>query len=142
MDVYSRKIVSWELSSCLSGEFVLKALVRGIKHRDVCGDLIIHSDRGVQYTALSFRHQVKRLGFIQSMSRKGNCWDNAYSESCFSLLKRELGYKRYVCMEEARGDVFEWIEGWYNPRRLHSALGYRSPVHFEKMVVERERNIS
>ena len=96
--------------------------------------LIVHSDRGVQYTAKEFRDKLKELGFIQSFSRKGNCYDNSYYESCFSLLKRELGYKVYGSLEEARRDIFEWIEAWYNTQRLHSSLGYKSPVEFEKTM--------
>ena len=85
-------------------------------------------------TSRGFRSRVEELGFVQSMSRKGNCYDNAYCECYFSLLKRELGHKVYESMEEAKEDIFEWIEGWYNTKRLHSALGYRSPVEFEKIM--------
>ena len=113
---------------------VLRAFNRDVEKRSVTEGLIVHSDCGVQYTAGEFRERLKNLGFIQSMSRKGNCYDNAYCESCFSLLKRELGCKVYSNMNEAREEIFEWIEGWYNTHRLHSALGYRSPVEFEKMT--------
>ena len=102
--------------------------------RSVSKGLIVHSDRGVQYTSKLFRDKLKELGFIQSMSRKGNCYDNAQCESCFSLLKRELGAKVYLSMKEAKSDVFEWIEAWYNTTRLHSSLGYKSPADFEKML--------
>ena len=133
LDFYSRKIIGWDLSSSLSGEFVLRAFEKALRVRSIEGEgLIVHSDRGVQYTAMEFRGWLKRLGFIQSFSRTGNCYDNAYCESCFSLLKRELGVKVYGSMKEARKDIFEWIESWYNTQRLHSSLGYRSPVEFEK----------
>ena len=92
----------------------------------------MHSDRGVQYTSGEFQKTLKDLGCVQSLSRRGNCYDNAHCESCFSLLKRELGHKIYKSLSEARRDIFEWIEGWYNTQRLHSALGYMSPVEFEK----------
>ena len=134
LDFYSRRLVSWEISSSLSGSFVLKAFNRAAETRFVKEGLILHSDRGVQYTSRGFRSRVEELGFVQSMSRKGNCYDNAYCESFFSLLKRELGPKVYESMEEAKEDIFEWIEGWYNTKRLHSALGYRSPVEFEKIM--------
>ena len=135
LDVFSRRVVGWELSSCLSGEFVLKALFKGIRTRSIEEKLIIHSDRGVQYTSAVFRKSIKDLGFVQSMSRKGNCYDNAYCESFFSLFKREMKHRVYGgSIVEVRQQVFEWIEGWYNTQRIHSALGYKSPAEFEKMV--------
>ena len=134
LDIFSRKVVGWELSSCLSGEFILKALFQGVRTRSVEGKLIIHSDRGVQYTSAVFRNSVKDLGFVQSMSRKGNCYDNAHCESFFSLFKRETRNKVYGSIVEARKEVFEWIEAWYNTRRFHSSLGYKSPVEFEEML--------
>ena len=135
LDVFSRRVVGWELSSCLSGEFVLKALFQGVRTRSIEDKLIIHSDRGVQYTSAVFRKSVKDLGFVQSMSRKGNCYDNAHCESFFSLFKREMKHKVYGgSVVKVRQQVFEWIEGWYNTQRIHSALGYKSPVEFEKMV--------
>ena len=135
LDVFSRRVVGWELSSCLSGEFVLKALFKGIRTRSIEEKLIIHSDRGVQYTCAVFRKSIKDLGFVQSMSRKGNCYDNAHCESFFSLFKREMKHKVYGgSIVEVRQQVFEWIEGWYNTRRIHSSLGYKSPAEFEKMV--------
>ena len=89
LDFYSRKIVGWEVSSSLSVRFVLRAFYRSLRTRSVRRGLIIHSDRGCQYTAGEFRKKLRELGFIQSLSRRGNCYDNAYCESCFSLLKRE-----------------------------------------------------
>ena len=141
LDAFSRKIVGWNLSSSLSSESVLTAFYRALRTRKTSKGLIVHSDRGVQYTAKPFRDKLKELGFIQSMSRKGNCYDNAQCESCFSLLKRELGIKLYSNMKEAKTEVFEWIEAWYNTRRLHSALGYNSPVQFEKWL-DTQKNTS
>lgn len=138
LDAFSRKIVGWDLSSSLSGESVLMAFYRALRLRKAGKGLIVHSDRGVQYTAKAFRDKLKELGFVQSMSRKGNCYDNAQCESCFSLLKRELGVKVYSSMKEVKTEVFEWIEAWYNTRRLHSALGYKSPVQFEKELDTRK----
>ena len=134
IDFFSRKIISWELSSSLSVEFVLKAFYKAIDTRSVQKGLVVHSDRGVQYTAEKFRKTIKEQGFVQSMSRKANCYDNAYCESCFSLLKRELGHKVYSSMEEARRDLFEWIEAWYNTQRIHSSLGFKSPGDFERQM--------
>lgn len=134
LDFYSRRIVGWDVSYSLSSEVVLEAFYSALKTRFVREGLIVHSDRGVQYTAGEFRKTLKGLGFVQSLSRRGNCYDNAHCESCFSLLKRELGHKAYESLNEAREDIFEWIEGWYNTLRLHSALGYRSPVEFEKTL--------
>ena len=134
LDAFSRKIVAWDLSTSLSSQSVLTAFYKALRTRSVSKGLIVHSDRGVQYTSKAFRDKLKELGFIQSMSRKGNCYDNAQCESCFSLLKRELGNKVYLSRKEAKSNIFEWIEAWYNTKRLHSALGYKSPVEFEKII--------
>ena len=99
---------------------VLTAFYRALKTRFVSRGLIVHSDRGVQYTSKAFRDKLKELGFVQSMSRKGSCYDNALCESYFSLLKKERGDKTYPSMKEAKTDVFEWIEAWYNTKRLSS----------------------
>ena len=134
LDFYSRRVVGWNLGYSLYSELVLRAFNRAIETRSVKKGLIVHSDRGVQYMAKEFRENLRKYGFIQSMSRKGNCYDNAYCESWFSLLKKELGNKVYSCMNTAQEEIFEWIEGWYNTHRLHSALGYKSPLEFEKMT--------
>ena len=134
MDFYSRKIVGWDLSHSLSASLVLSAFNRAAKARLAKTGLMVHSDRGVQYTSEEFRKKLKNRGFVQSMSRKGNCYDNAYCESWFSLLKRELGHRVYSSKDEAKEVIFEWIEGWYNTRRLHSALGYKSPLEFENKM--------
>ena len=134
LDFCSRRIVGWDLSHNLSSQVVLRAFDRALKTRSVTKGLIVHSDRGGQYTAREVRENLKKCGFVQSMSRKGNCYDNAYCESWFSLLKRELGHKVYSSINEAREEIFEWIEGWYNTHRLHSALDYKSPLEFEKMM--------
>ena len=135
MDFFSRRIVGWDLSHSLSSQLVLRAFEKAVKTRPVTQGLIVHSDRGVQYTAREFRENLEKSGFIQSMSRKGNCYDNAYCESWFSLLKKELKLKNktYSSINEARLEVFEWIEAWYNTKRIHSALGYKSPANFEKI---------
>ena len=134
LDFYSRRIVGWELDDSLSSQLAIRAFEKALKTRLTGKGLIVHSDRGVQYTAKEFRQSLENLGFVQSMSRKGNCYDNAYCESWFSLLKKELGDKVYSGINEARQDVFEWIEAWYNTKRLHSSLNYNSPMEFEKMT--------
>ena len=135
LDFYSRRIVGWQVSSSLCGELVLRAFDRALRTRSVRGGLMIHSDRGCQYTAGEFRRRLEELGFVQSFSRTGNCYDNAYCESCFSLLKRELGSKVYRSVNEARLDIFEWIEGWYNTHRLHSLWAIEALWHLRKCLL-------
>ena len=103
-----------------------------LKNRPIKQDLLFHSDRGVQYACTDFREQLKGLPVVQSMSRKGNCWDNAVAESFFKTLKTELVYhENYPTKQQARLAVFEYIEGWYNRKRRHSALGNRSPQQYQ-----------
>ena len=132
MDIYSRKIVGWSLSSSLSAELVIKAIMMAILHRNPEAGLILHSDRGSQYTSISVRNLLKNYQITQSMSSTGNCYDNAITESFFHSLKTELIFwKSYQSREEAKRSIFEYIEIFYNRERLHSALGYLSPVEFE-----------
>ena len=132
MDVYSRKIVGWSIHNCLSKELVIRALIMAIINRNPSKGLIFHSDRGSQYTSSSFRELIKIYGMVQSMSSTGNCYDNAITESFFHTLKTELIYwKSYQTREEAKRSIFEYIEIYYNRKRLHSSLGYLSPVEFE-----------
>lgn len=133
MDVYSRKIVGWSIDSSLSTEFVIRALMMAILNRNPYSGIIFHSDRGSQYTSSSFRRILKDYGIIQSMSSTGNCYDNAITESFFHTLKTELIYwEKYQTREQAKTSIFEYIEINYNRRRLHSTLGYLSPVEFEE----------
>jgi len=134
IDLFSRLVVGWALSSSLSHEMVLLALNRAIVRRRPPKGLIIHSDRGIQYAGTAFTEIVKKHGFIQSMSRKGDCWDNAVAESFFNLLKSELVYQsRFLEKEDALHQIFEYIEIFYNRQRKHSTLGYLTPSQFEKM---------
>ncbi len=132
MDVYSRKIVGWSLGSSLSKQLVVKALIMAIVHRKPEAGIIFHSDRGSQYTSNSVRNLLKSYQMIQSMSSSGNCYDNAITESFFHTLKIELIFwNRYQNREQAKRSIFEYIEVFYNRERLHSSIGYLSPVEFE-----------
>jgi len=132
LDLYSRQVVGWAMSDRLTSGFVVKALYQAIGRRHPASGCILHSDRGIQYASADFRGVLKAYGFIQSMSRKGNCYDNAVAESFFHTLKTEHVYDyRYETRAEARQSIFDYIEMFYNRQRRHSALGYRSPVSFE-----------
>jgi transposase InsO family protein len=132
MDVYSRKIVGWSLGSSLSKQLVIKALMMAIIHRKPEAGIIFHSDRGSQYTSYSVRELLKIYQMTQSMSSSGNCYDNAITESFFHTLKIELIFwNRYQNREQAKRSIFEYIEVFYNRERLHSSIGYLSPVEFE-----------
>lgn len=135
LDIYSRKVIGWQLDKSLNAELVERALKRAIDERRETEGIIFHSDQGVQYASDSFRQLLKRHGFIQSMSRRGNCYDNAITETFFHTLKTELiGKKKYQTREEARISIFEYIEIFYNRKRLHSAIGYCPPAEFEKLT--------
>jgi transposase InsO family protein len=132
MDLYSRRIVGWALSDRITAGLVSAALQMAIAGRRPPSGLLHHSDRGCQYASGSFRALLAKHGLICSMSRRGNAYDNAPMESFFSTLKRELIHQAsYATRNQARTAVFEYIEVFYNRQRLHSALGYQSPVDFE-----------
>jgi len=129
MDIYSRKIVGWSVSQRLTTEIIQRALMMAVRHRKPLAGLIFHSDRGSQYTSESFRNLLKSYQMKQSMSSSGNCYDNAITESFFHTLKTELlNFEKYETREEAGQSIFRYIEIFYNRQRLHSALGYLSPV--------------
>jgi len=132
MDLFSRMIVGWSMSSTLHATGVINALQMGIDRRGPIAGLIHHSDRGVQYACSDFRELLDGHGITPSMSRKGNCYDNAAKESFFHTLKTELvHHEHYGTRDEARASVFDYIEAFYNRQRLHSTLDYMSPVDFE-----------
>lgn len=133
IDLYSRRVVGWALSSSLDHTVVLMALRRAVARRRPAPGLIIHSDRGVQYACSAFVQWVAKRGFVQSMSRKGDCWDNAVAESFFHLLKSELAHHcQWHDYTVAQRDLFEYIEIFFNRERSHSTLDYMTPDQFEQ----------
>ena len=135
MDLFSRKIVGWAMSERLHTPLVTAALNMAWQRRQPEAGLLHHSDRGSQYSSEVYRQALERLEAVQSMSNKGQCWDNAVQESFFSTLKVELDLRQARgTRAQTRSDVFEWIEVFYNRQRRHSSLGYRSPVAFEEQA--------
>lgn len=132
LDVYSRRIVGWAMETHLRTELILEALNMAITQRRPSG-VIHHSDRGCQYTSYAFGKRCQEAGVMPSMGSVGDAYDNAMAESFFATLERALlNRRRFKSQAEAKMAVFEWIEGWYNPHRRHSSLGYRSPVNYER----------
>lgn len=135
LDLYSRRIVGWSMSSAMTAQMVIDALLMALWRRGRPRELLHHSDQGSQYTSEDFQRLLDANGITCSMSRRGDCWDNAAMESFFSSLKTERTSRtRYRTRDEARADVFDYIERFYNPRRRHSSLGYLSPVRFEERL--------
>jgi len=133
MDLFSRKIVGWAMERTLSDELTRSALRMALEQRKPKPGLIHHSDQGRQYASHAYRQLLAAYKMMVSMSRKGNCYDNAPIESFFSTLKSEhIHFQKYLTRREAKTDVFAFIEGFYNRQRLHSSLGYWSPVQFER----------
>jgi transposase InsO family protein len=132
LDLYSRLVIGWAMGHRLTGDLAERALTMAVANRTPRAGLLHHSDRGSQYAATSYQRLLDKYGITTSMSRKGNCWDNACVESFFGTLKRELVYHRpYATREDATQDIFEYIEVFYNRKRRHSTLGYDSPAEFE-----------
>lgn len=132
IDLYSRKVVGWSMSNRMKAELVNNALLMALWQRKPKAGLIWHTDRGTQYASNSHLKIIKQHHVIQSMSRKGNCWDNAVAESFFNTLKTELTYQcKFKTREEARHVIFGYIEVFYNRIRMHAANDYLSPAAFE-----------
>ena len=132
LDLYSRAVIGWAMGAWLTGDLAQQALTMAIQHRAPKAGLLHHSDRGSQYAATAYQQLLATHGIVVSMSRRGNCWDNACVESFFGTLKRELIYHRqYRTREDAKQDIFEYIEVFYNRLRRHSTLSYYSPAEFE-----------
>ena len=133
LDLYSRRIVGWSMSQAMTSQLVTDALMMALWRRGRPESLMHHSDQGSQYTSESFQRLLREMGITCSMSRSGNVWDNSAMESFFSSLKTErTARKVYRTRDEARADVFDSIEVFYNPTRRHSTLGYLSPVQYEE----------
>ena len=132
IDLYSRKVVGWSLQDRMTADLVCAALRMAVTTRGTVAKTLCHFDRGSQYASELFQALLKRYGFVCSMSRKGNCWDNAVAESFFHSLKIEAVYGEiFRTRDEARRAIFDWIECFYNTSRRHSALDYLSPSEFE-----------
>ena len=132
LDLFSRRVVGWSMSARMTAQLVTDALIMAIWRRGKPDALLHHSDQGSQYTSEQFQRLLADNGVICSMSRSGNVWDNAAMESFFSSLKTErTARKIYRTRDEAKADVFDYIERFYNPKRRHSTLGYLSPMEFE-----------
>ena len=132
LDLFSRRVVGWAMAATFDSLLVEQALSMALTQRKPGTGLLHHSDRGGQYTSEAYQSFLKRHAIQVSMSRKGNCWDNAVMERFFGTLKRECtSREHFKTYEEARTAIFEYIEAFYNRVRKHSTLGYRSPVHFE-----------
>ncbi len=136
IDLFSRRVIGWSMSDHLRADGVAEALSMALMRRRPSGKhLLHHSDRGVQYACQLYRAVLARHGITASMSRAGNCYDNAVLESFFGTFKTELVHRtHYATRAQARASVFEWIECWYNRRRRHSSLGYLSPESFEAQI--------
>jgi len=135
IDLCSRKIVGWSMSSRMTADLVVNAFRMALFRQKRQAPDMVHSDRGSQYASQEFRDELKRYGCKQSMSRKGNCWDNAVAESFFGTLKNELvHHEKYKTREQARLSIFNYIEVFYNKRRIHSHLNFVSPEDFEKSI--------
>ena len=137
LDVCTRRIVGWAMSPMLDAPLVIAALAMALNQRRPTGQLILHSDRGSQFASAAYRELLARHGLLASMSRKGNCYDNAFIESFWSSLKYELVYHhRFATRADARTAIFDYIETFYNRTRLHSSLAYCSPADFESKLTK------
>lgn len=135
IDLFSRKVVGWSMSESMTASLVVNAFRMAVFRQKRKAPKIVHSDRGSQYCSEAFRKEIKPYGCKRSMSRKGDCWDNSVAESFFGTLKTELVHQeKYKTREQARLSIFDYIETFYNKRRMHSYLHYLSPTEFEKSM--------
>jgi transposase InsO family protein len=140
LDVASRRVIGWAMGPSLAHELPLAALTMARHTRQPRPGTLHHSDRGRQYSSAPYRAALAAAGLTASMSRRGDCWDNAVVESFFATLKTELIHRRpWTTRAEVQRAVFRYIEGWYNPHRLHSALGYHSPAQYEATLLTPSR---
>lgn len=137
LDLFSRRVIGWSMKEAMTAQMVTDALMMAIWRRGRPDTLLHHSDQGSQYTSEGFQRLMADHGITCSMSRSGNCWDNAAMESFFSSLKTErIRGRVYRTRDQARADVFDYIERFYNPRRRHSTLGYLSPMDYERKAMK------
>ena len=133
LDLYSRRVIGWKVDKELRSKLVTGALRRAVEERVDTSGIIFHSDRGVQYASSEIKEMLRKNGMIQSMSRRGNCYDNAVAESFFHSLKTEhVNFENYITRNQASLSLFDYIEIFYNRKRLHSSIGYKSPVEYEQ----------
>lgn len=143
MDLYSRRIIGWSMSKNIDSALVLSAMEMAISQRRPQAGLVHHSDRGVQYASDNFQDLLADNGIVCSMSRKGNCWDNACMESFFGSLKMEwIRDKKYSSFDDAKKDVFKYVEMFYNRRRRHASLGYLSPAAYEELNENKDKQVA
>jgi putative transposase len=139
IDCFSRRVVGWSMRDDMRAELVVEALEMAVRRRKPEAGLVHHSDQGSQYVSLRFGERCRAAGIRISMGARASALDNAACEAFFGSLKRErLNRRSWPTRREARSATFEWIEGWYNPRRLHSTLGYLSPNNYEQLILEKE----
>src|SRR6185312_2626149 len=142
LDLYSRRAIGWSMQSSMTAQLVTDALMMAVWRRGHPQALLHHSDRGSQYSSEQFQRLLGELGITCSMSRAGNVWDNSAMESFFSTLKTErTARKTYRTRNEAKADVFDYIERFYNPKRQHSTIGYISPIQFEQQMQATEGGV-
>ena len=135
LDVHTRRVIGWAMHQSLDARLVIAALRMALLQRHPTGGLIVHSDRGMQFASAAYRQVLAQHRLVASMSRKGNCYDNAFIESFWSSLKYEVVYhQRFATFAQARSAIFSYIETFYNRTRLHSSLAYRSPIAFESQI--------
>jgi putative transposase len=143
LDVFARRIVGYAMSNRIGATLVTTALQHALTHRQPPADVILHSDRGSQYASDEVRTMITAHRLVQSMSGKGICYDNAITETFFHTLKTEMIYwERFDTRDEARRKIFDYIEVWYNRQRLHSSLGYATPVEFEQHFHQQQSRIT
>jgi transposase InsO family protein len=141
LDVFTRQVIGWAMHQILDARLVIAALRMALLQRRPGAALIVHSDRGMQFASAAYRQVLAQHGLIASMSRRGNCYDNAFIESFWSSLKYEVVYhQRFATFAEARNAIFNYIETFYNRTRLHSSLAYRSPIAFESQLTTSHTN--
>lgn len=136
MDLYTRKIVGFQMSDRMTKSLVIEALDKAYRQQHPRGEVLHHSDRGSQYASIEYQERLAKYGMKGSMSRKGNCYDNACIESFHSVLKKELVYlEKFKTRKEAKAKIFEYIACFYNGKRIHSSIGYHTPNQYERMAV-------